>query len=219
MKRLLSILLIALLSFQLAGCSSGGGGDPAPSPEATLEVVIDLITPDPTPTPTATPEPTPLPGADEISFTDVSNATLSLMFTVPDHWVTNPARRTVQYEEPTGEGVTPARVAITYKTLTKKPDTKAITAQRNKFVELLKEEYDEITLGESSANIKVMNVKGYRTRYTAKIGDEAITGYILFCYIDSGRRLYLIHFSAPAERYIALDSVWDKVLASIQRPK
>ena len=56
-KKLLLLLLIALMVVSFIGCKGGGGTDKTPEPTDTP---APTDTPEPTATPTPTPEPTPI---------------------------------------------------------------------------------------------------------------------------------------------------------------
>jgi len=218
MKRSLSLFLAALLIVALAGCSSGNGPAPTPTPEPSIEVT-EGPTPTPEPTPSPTPEPTPLPAARDFTYMEVANATLAIAASIPDFWIASLAKRSICYEEPTERG-TPARVAITCKVLAKKPDGKAMQNQMEKFLALIRDGYQDYSQFDANNKVKALGISnGYRMRYQGTSGDEAISGYVLMCYVESGRRLYLIHFSAPTARYAELDEVWNKIIASLHRPR
>lgn len=219
MNRKFAALLAALL---LALALSGCGSIPTPpaetdAPETPPPETIELPTEPPEPTPAPTPAPPPLADPADFAYTEVVNETLGVRFDCPTIWALNPARKTLRYDEPTPSGATPARLAITYTTVNKKPDGNAMKKQMARFLETLGQQYDLVTPLKSSNKESLMGNAAYAQRYAAANGDEQVLGIVYLTYAPDGRRLYLVHLSAQSDRYNELEPAWREILASIRR--
>lgn len=209
MKRILSLILVVLLVI-LCGC----GKNETPEEEATA-------TPSPSPTPTLepTPSPTPVPvvAIGDYQYYVVNNSTLAVSFKYPSHWINSPGTSTICYVEPVDAGDLAARLAVTSKVLSKKPETKEIKAQLAEFMALVAENSVSYEEGELKDDVAIMDVEGIRQKYTARdvATGKAYTGYALICYVHSARRLYLLHFTAPTEDYDSLSAVIDVIRDSM----
>ena len=200
-KRALSLALIVIMVL-LCGC--GQKDTPAEEPTAT---------------PTATPEPTPVPvvAIENYQYYVVTNSTLAVSFKYPSHWINSPGKSTICYVEPVNAGDLAARLAVTSKVMSKKPETKQIKAQLTDFLTLVSENCEGYEAGELKEDVAIMGVKGIRQKYTARdrATGKSYTGYVLICYVHSARRIYLLHFTAPTEDYDSLSAVIDVIRDSM----
>ncbi len=209
MKRMLSLMLVVLLVL-LCGC----GKNETPDEEATA-------TPSPSPAPTLepTPSPTPVPvvAIEDYQYYVVNNSTLAVSFKYPSHWINSPGTSTICYVEPVDAGDLAARLAVTSKVLSKKPETKEIKAQLAEFMALVAENSANYEEGELKDDVAIMDVEGIRQKYTARDAatGKNYTGYALICYVHPARRLYLLHFTAPTEDYDSLSTVIDVIRDSM----
>ncbi|NLG24512.1 MAG: hypothetical protein GX558_04095, partial [Clostridiales bacterium] len=213
-----ALLAALLITLPLGGC----GSIPAPpaetaAPETATPEPAELPTEPPEPTPEPTPEPAPLADPADFAYTEVINETLGVRFDCPTAWTLNPARKTLRYDEPTPGGATPARLAITYTTVNKKPDANAMKRQMARFMDMLGQQYGSVTPLKTSTKESVMGVPSYMQRYAADNGGEQVLGMVFLAYVQEGRRLYLVHLSAQGDRYNALESTWKEIVASIRR--
>lgn len=211
------ICLVILLT--LAGCKSdvpqndSVQGEPTPS-AAPIETN--------TPAPTAvvyTPEPDPLLAPDSFEYSSISNETLGIEFDAPSHWTLVPGRKTLCYEEPSAPGEPAARIAITATTVKKKPNSIMMKDQLSRFLTLLEDDYDSFEAGDQSGKVKMMESAGLRQLYTAQENGVEITGYVLLTYAADNKRIYLMHFNAPTDRYDELSDVRDVIRKSIKLAK
>lgn len=214
-RRVAALLCAALMIMLLYGC---GSDDAVPDGQTTPE---PLTTPEATFNEAALPEPTPTPvvllSADAMIFALVRNEDMGVSFYCPSHWIGKPARSTLQFEEPTPGDTFASRIAITHMSVSKRPDVKAMQSEVARFLKLLEREYDSVTAGEVREKVPAMGTNGYRQKYAATKGDESITGYVLLCYTSADSRLYLVHFAAEESRYLEINDIWDRALASLQR--
>ena len=209
-KRLLCLLL-ALLMLALTGC---GGKD---KDETEEPAVTATATPEPTPEPSPSPTPVPKVAIEDYQYFLLTNSTLAVIFKYPSHWINQPGKSTISYVEPVNPGETPARLAVTSKAVSERPDSKKLKAQMDSFLALVEAQYPDYQSGEFKDNVTIMETTGIRQRYTARDPDTdiPITGYVLVCYVRSTRRIYLLHFTAPTRDYDELSAVIDVIRDSM----
>ena len=208
-KRALSLALIVIMVL-LCGC--GKKDTTAEEPTAT-----PTATPEPTPEPAPEPTPVPVVAIENYQYYVVTNSTLAVSFKYPSHWINSPGKSTICYVEPVNAGDLAARLAVTSKVMSKKPETKQIKAQLADFMTLVSENSEGYEAGELKEDVAIMDVKGIRQKYTArdKATGKSYTGYALICYVHSARRIYLLHFTAPTEDYDSLSAVIDVIRDSM----
>ena len=216
MKKLLCALL-ALIMLCLSACSS------APVTEEDPSVTP---TPSPTPVPTATPVPTPAPTpVPVVDFEDyqyfiITNSALAVSFKYPTHWINQPGKASIRYTEPVNIGDTPAQLTVTSKYVANRQNDDAMEKQMKSFLALIEEQVDDYKADKKDLkdNVEIMGTEGIRQKYTARdreTGDE-IVGYALMVYVKSAKRIYLLHFTAPAEDYDELSGVIDVIRDSMK---
>ena len=218
MRRACALAITLLLAFLLCGCGDTQNETNDDVAE-NQQFSTDIPPPDIFETIEA-PEPTPvrLLNTYEMIYVENTSDMMGIKYYCPRDWKALPANKSIVYEEPSPEGMTPARMSITYKRMKAKPSAKALRAQMNEFFHLIDTQYKSFTPGEVNEKVKALNSQGYRQRYTAVTGDgEMITGYVLLCYTENDKRLYLIHFMANDTRYTELDAMWNQVIMSIKR--
>ena len=209
-NRLIAMLLIfGLMLAGLSGCGSDSGStNTTPEPVATLE-----ITPEPTVIPTAV----PVVDISEYDYYYITNRTVGVSFKYPSHWINKPGRYTISYEEPVDPGVTPARLAVTSKTVGAKTDDNDVKDQMEYFLTLVQTQYNSYIPGEFKEDVSIMDTTGIRQKYTARDTEtgELITGYVLMCYLKQMRKIYMLHFTAPSRRYDDLSVIIDVIRESM----
>jgi hypothetical protein len=208
-KRALSLVLILILVL-LCGCGQTETTDEEPTATPTA-------TPEPTAEPTPSPTPVPVVAIEDYQYYVVTNTTLAVSFKYPSHWINTPGKSTICYVEPVNSGDLAARLAVTSKVLSKKPETKQIKTQLSDFMTLVSENCDNYEEGELKEDVAIMDVEGIRQKYTARDRETGknYTGYVLICYVHEARRLYLLHFTAPTEDYDSLSAVIDVIRDSM----
>ncbi|MBO4885562.1 MAG: hypothetical protein J5602_09645 [Clostridia bacterium] len=206
-------LLLACLILPLAGC--GKKNDTSDPDE--LQPAAVTATPEPTPEPSPSPTPVPKVAIEDYQYFLLTNSTLAVIFKYPSHWINQPGKSTISYIEPVNPGETPARLAVTSKSMTQKPGSKELKAQLDSFLALVEAQCPDYEAGEYKDNVAIMETTGIRQRYTARDPDTnvAITGYALVCYVRSARRIYLLHFTAPTRDYDELSVVVDVIRESM----
>ena len=214
MKRYIALVLLALCLALLTAC----GDDEDPVEETPIEDQA-TATPEPTatPAPTATPEPIQTVAVSKYRYDTVSNSTLQVTFQYPAHWNNDPGKSTICFLEPVAAGDVPARIAVTSKTVSKAPDTTSLKKQLASFAECVQGTYNTFTLGEKiDTDVQVFNTKGLCQSYTARDENNfRITGYILMAYNSGNKHIYVLHFSAPSNRYEDYATVLEKVRLSL----
>jgi hypothetical protein len=145
------------------------------------------------------------------------NEEMGVELTYPSHWIKKAAKKTLYYEEPSPEGTVPARFTVTYISAKSRPDYKQMRSQMNRFFALLAGEYDSFKPGNGVEREKGMGTRGYRRKYHAMLNSSKISGYALLCYINASKRLYLLHYCAPSERFDRLDAAWTLIMTSLKR--
>lgn len=209
MKRVICLILAAMLLL-LCGC----GKQETAEEEATA---TPTVSPTPTLEPTPSPTPVPVVAIEDYQYYVVNNSTLAVSFKYPSHWINSPGTSTICYLEPVDAGDLAARLAVTSKVLSKKPETKEIKAELAEFMALIAESCSGYEEGELKEDVSIMDVEGIRQKYTARDAatGKAYTGYALICYVHAARRLYLLHFTAPSEDYDSLSTVIDVIRDSM----
>ena len=217
-RRVARALVILLIFSFTAGCRAND-----PAVPATVDFSLDYGFTEPTPTPTPEPAPTPAPTpitllhSGDMRYTYEVNEEMGIELTYPSHWIRTAGKKTLYYEEPSPEGVVPARFAVTYISAKSRPDYKQMRSQMNRFFTLLAGEYESFKPGKGVEREKGMGTRGYRRKYHASRGGSKISGYALLCYISSSKRLFLIHYCAPTERFDKLDAAWTLIMTSLKR--
>ncbi len=215
MKRWLCLLLTAAL-LMLGGCSSN---------EQDETQTDATPTPSPTPTPTYTPVPTIAPTlVPVVAFEDYEyfvqiNSSLAVSFKYPSHWINEPGKASIRYTEPVNEGDTPARLTVTSKYVSSRPDDRDMKEQMQSFLTLVEAQVDDYTADKDDYkdDVEVAGTEGVRQKYTARDPDtdEEITGYALMVYVRAAKRIYLMHFTAPSADYEELSGVIDVIRESL----
>lgn len=193
---LLALTLAAMLA--LSGCSKQEDStvQPTPEPEAAA-------TAQPTPEPTVTPAPTRVArvAPKDIEYTKLTSNPLNIAFDYPSHWLNEAGSSTICYYEPVNEGETGARMAISAKKMTKKPNTTKLKSEMNAMLEVLTGQYDTLTRRSRNVGTRMIKTAGISQYYRASVGDQEISGYLLMAYSKSQKSLYLFHFSSASSEF------------------
>lgn len=150
------------------------------------------------------------------NFSSLMDTSLGFTFNYPSHWVNNPGVYTVCYKEPVEAGDFPARVAITRKKLTHTADANGITEELKSYVKTIYKQYDTKTfeVGSLNKSIEFMGSKGYSTTYLAFSGETEVKGFVICCQIE--RTLYVFHFSASYDDYMAMENIMQYMCKSVK---
>lgn len=207
------------MAFTFVGCASGGD----PTTEASTEAgsseatAAPEATAEPTPTPLPTPEPTPVPVVEiaDYAYKSFTNEMLKVGFKYPTHWVNVPGKSTVSYEEPVNPGEIPARVAVTTKSIAKKPSAEDMAAQINAFTDVIGANLENFTAGELQKNIEFIKRNAYHRTYTGVKDGVSVKGFIIITCNTKTKLLFVLHFSTPEARYDAFDPVLKTIVNSV----
>lgn len=210
MKKILLLLLVLSMALFMAGC----GNQQEVEPEVTAT---------PTPAPTATPEPTiaptpvPVVALADYQYFIVTNSTLAVSFKYPSHWVNEPGKASIRYTEPVNAGETPAQLTVTSKVVSERPGSRGMEKQLENFLTIVEQKVSGFEKGELKEDVQILESDGLRQKYTARDPktDEPITGYVLMAYVKSVKRIYLLHFTAPSDRYDEMSSIIDVIRESM----
>ena len=209
-RKWLCILLAACVALSLSACRGRDDAQPQadePAPDPTV-YMAQPIEPDPEPEPEPTPEPEIvelLPPSSFVMETN-TNRTLWVSYQYPSHWETVYGRHTLCYVEPTTEGTEPARMAIACRAQLSYPSDAEMEKQMTSVLDKIEERSDSLTRGEYKYGVGMMGTKGFRQTYVAQVNGQEITGYLIMAYVNN--KIYLLHMSAPTDRYEALSDVW-----------
>lgn len=215
MRKILCGLMAMLMCAMLAGC----GSDETPeeevvqATEAPVEEETVQIMPEPELAPTPEPEQIPLMDPSDITLESNVNRTLGISYQFPSNWETVYGKHTLCYVEPTTQGVRPARMAITCKAVNGKPSDAQMEEQMASFMEKLEQEFGDLITSDFKYGVSLMGEKGYRQSYTATIGAQEVTGYVVMVYKNGN--IYMLHMSAETSRYVALADVWYNIRLAV----
>lgn len=220
-KRMLALMLIALISLSAAGCDmlSPPDDEMADAPAPTLEAAVQPeVTVAPTPTPVPTPSPTPVPVVEvqDYKYQKVSNQALDISFDFPSHWVNVPGNITICYVQPVNAGETAARIAVSVKKTNKNLDPEGIKKELNKLIDKISESFVNFRHGAISKKVKLIGGNAYSVVYEAELQGETVKGFVIVTYRSSKKRLVALHFYAPSDRYSEYQPVLKQVMGSIK---
>ncbi len=214
MKKWLCLLLTAGLLL-LSGCSSQEEeqqADTTPTPSPTP-------TPTYTPIPTLAPTPVPVVAFEDYEYFIQTNSALAVSFKYPSHWINEPGKASIRYTEPVNAGDTAAQLTVTSKYVSSRPSSREMEKELEEFLALVEVQVEDYSADKDDFkdDVEVADTEGVRQKYTARnpeTGDE-ITGYALMVYVRNAKRIYLLHFTAPAEDYDSLSGVIDVIRDSL----
>lgn len=185
----------------------------------SIDALINAV--DETEAPEPDQQPTPKPGGNVIdpntlSYSALNDPDMKLTFNYPSNWINVPGVFTICYREPVEPGEFPARVAISAKKLVHSPEGTVVTDELTEFVRVIRKQYDANTfqLGTLNSEDTFMDKQAYSNTYLAYSGETEVKGFIIGQSI--GRVLYVFHFSASYDDYVALERVMRYMLNSVQ---
>lgn len=172
-------------------------------------------TEEPTPEPTLTPEPTVYSPYAGYTYASLMDTSFGFVLNYPSTWRNLPGKYTVCFEEITGEGDFPARVAVTRKKLPHKPSSETLAKQFQTYVQQVCSQFDPKTfeLSELKSNTPFMKRDGYSIGYLAYSGDTEIQGYMCCCAIDYN--IYVFHFCSTYEDFEPMKPVLTRIRDSV----
>ncbi|MBQ9952317.1 MAG: hypothetical protein IJO98_09290 [Clostridia bacterium] len=186
--------------------------------EETLPSVEDATaepTEEPTPEPTMTPAPTVYSPYASYTYASLMDTSFGFVLNYPSTWRNLPGKYTVCFEEITGEGDFPARVAVTRKKLPHKPSSETLAKQFQAYVQQVCSQYDPKTfeLSDLNSNTTFMKRDGYSIGYLAYSGDTEVQGYMCCCAIDY--TVYVFHFCSTYEDFEPMKPVLTRIRDSV----
>ena len=196
MKRFCTALMALLLLF---GCA-----------RAEEDIFAATIT---SPTPTAGVGSIGL-AISEYTYAVISNDTLGVRFSYPSHWEQTPGRRTICYQEPVAEGDIPARMAVSVKQLSDRPNDDELTRQLSSFITAIFTQFDRYEIGNLITDVAFMGKSAFSTIYRGYKGDQVIEGMAILTGV--GTKIYAYHFSCAAEDYDAMAPVREYMRAHVE---
>ena len=149
-------------------------------------------------------------------YSAVMDENLDYTFNYPSDWENVPGIYTVCFRERVEEGDFPARVAITRKKLVHTPDETALMEQLTSYLKSVAKQYDAETFqtSEPDKDARFMGRLALSNTYLAYWGDIEVKGFVIGATID--RTLYVFHFCASYSDYVALESVMQYMMTSVQ---
>ena len=192
MKKIL-LLTLALFAVCLPVLAESA---PNFAPDVTAAPGIDGSVPDPADSAKTA---AALDIAVEVTYETLTNDTYNLTMAYPSGWSQIPGRYTICFVENVADGQTPARIALTRKTVSSTPDEKAISKQMVSYLKALQTQYDTFEVGDLASDSTFVGQTGYSTEYTAKKGEVSVKGYVIMAAIE--KHLYAFHFSSSEAAY------------------
>ena len=160
-------------------------------------------------TPTATPTPSLSP--QEYTYATATSNALGLTILYPSHWENLPGRYTVCFREPVEDGDIPARFAITYKELSKKPDEDALESQLYAYLTaILIDHYDSYECSTLLTDLQFLGKTGVGCIYKGFKGEQVVRGYVVISAV--GTTAYAYHFSCDENDYSSMESVMTHIM-------
>jgi len=215
-KKLLVCALIVLMAVFMAAC----GDDDATNENKETGVNMEQKINAPTPTPTAVPTPTPFPRVAVSDYVLIwkSNANRGINYMMPVHWkIEYEGERYIGYMEPVPEGETPFRIALGNKKVSREPDSDQMRKELREYLTVFKDrEKDFYSDGKILRDYSLVKFKGYSMfyEYTDEL-DTRIKGFAIMATYN--RRIYLMNFYGPEDRFEELMPIGMKILNSVSR--
>lgn len=218
MKKLLLAALIVLMALTLSACKED---------ETTQDQIHQAENPvsakaTPSPTPTMAPTPTPFPwvAAEDYVMTWKSYEDKGFNVMVPYHWnVVSDGNRYIVFEEPVPEGESCFRVAFGNKKVSGNVDASEVKAELKDYLAIIRDSEfntDFQLEGSITRDRSLVKFKGPSTfyHYIDEKGNK-IRGFAIMATYN--RRIYLMNFSGPEERFDELSSIGQKMMSSMSR--
>lgn len=216
MKKLLLFALMLLMAICLAACGDDENTDATDSGD---QVTVNAKA-TPSPTPTMAPTPTPFPWVAPEDYVMVWKAYPNKGFNVmvPFHWqVASDGDRYIVFEEPVPEGESCFRVAFGNKKMSKNVDSSDVKEELKDYLAIIRDANTDFQLeGSITRDRSLVKFKGPSTfyNYVDEKGNK-IRGFAIMSTYN--RRIYLMNFSGPAERFDELTAIGQKMMSSMAR--
>ncbi len=155
----------------------------------------------------------PLVPQVSLDYVSLTNNTYKMVMERPAAWVQIPGRYTICFAENVGAGQTPARIAVTRKTLSYTPDEDRVTKQLISYLKTLQAQYETFEVGDLDTVPPFLGQPGFSTVYIAKKGENTVRGYVIMTAIK--RKIYVYHFSASESAYPSYATAMEHMRDSI----
>lgn len=226
MKKTLCLILALLLLGLCPALSEGGTTtvfdpveDPSPdfpegitTQDAPEDIPLEVGDGDSTAGPTIF-DNVPLVPQVSLDYVSLTNNTYKMVMERPASWVQIPGRYTICFAESVAAGQTPARIAVTRKTLSYTPDEDRVTKQLISYLKTLQGQYETFEVGDLDTVTPFLGQPGFSTVYTAQKGENTVRGYVIMTAIK--RKIYVYHFSASESAYPSYATAMEHMRDSI----
>ena len=214
---LLALLIAFVPAFALADESSEDAGAPGQTPAPAgfgMDIPIDV------------PIEEEAAGGDDVfgfdgysssvslEYESLTNKTFGLVMDRPAAWIQIPGRHTLCFQDGASTQKTPARMALSRKTVTKELTDSRITSELIAFLKTIAAQYDSFEVGDLSKDTAFIGQMGYSTFYSAQKDGNSVRGYVIVAAIS--KYVYAFHFSTAENEFNAYTSVMVHIRESMQ---
>lgn len=210
MKKILALIMCALLMLTLAACDSGGDSDVAVTIAPEESASADNSGASQTQMPVISAESTALPDVlpENYSYTAFSLDS-GFSMDVPSHWSRQPASKSVCFTEPVLDGAVPGRIVVTSKKLESVGSSTRENQLGSYFTRILGDfdtyEWSDIStdqpfLGDDSA---------HSVTYSGTRDGLSYKGYVILAAVN--KTIYVYHFRCGSDAYDDLEPVMEHI--------
>lgn len=208
--------MVVLTALLLTGCKEADNNDTFEKQTETL--ISQNATP--SPTPTLAPTPTPFPWVAPENYVMVWKAYPNKGFNVmvPFHWqVVSDEDRYIVFEEPVPEGESCFRVSFANKKMSGNVDASDVKQELKDYLAIIRDANTDFNLeGSITRDRSLVKFKGPSTFYNyVDENGVKIRGFAIMSTYN--RRIYLMNFSGPEERFDELSAIGQKMMSSMSR--
>lgn len=209
------MILIFMTTF-LSGCVSGVETEETANAPDAEEADIAEPQASAAPAPIVTPEPVEYVSPLSYEYNKEISSNLDIGMKYPSHWIKETGTHTLVYKQPVNEGELAARVALTSKKVPGIPDNEKMAELIGEFTDVISKQYDEdFRAGELMQDIEFIKRPAFSRTYSGTYNGVPVKGFIIITCNTKKKRLYVMHFTAPASNYDEMDVVLKLLVSNV----
>lgn len=154
--------------------------------------------------------------ANVYQYSSLVDTSLGFTFNYPSNWDDLPGVFTVCYRERVEPGDFPARIAITAKKLVHSPEGTVLSDELTSYMKTIYRQYDpdSFQVGTVNSEDTFLGRQAVSNTYLAFSGDTEVKGFVIARSVK--RTLYVLHFCASYDDYIAMENIMRYMVKSVQ---